>query len=121
MLTTNKVKVVGIADSVWDIPDEDDKNRVQHVNQCTIYYEIPLRSEVQGATGRSRGRGHATASLRIGKSELYDKFLNIPTPFFAEVDIQKVSTGRREIEEVVGFRPLEGYKEDAKPTLKAAG
>jgi hypothetical protein len=118
MLSTNKVKVIGMTDSVWDIADEDDKSRVSHVDNCLVFYEIPLRSEVVGATGRSRGRGVAAASIKIGNSALYDKFINIPTPFFAEIDIQKVSNGRKESEEVVGFRPLESYKEE-KP-LKAA-
>ena len=112
MLSTNKIKVVGIQNSDWEMTDED-TGRKSQVDTCTIHYEIPLRSVVEGQSGKSRGRGVATSQIRIGKASLFDKYEDIPLPFFAELDIQKVSTGKKEIEEVVGFRPLEGYKDNS--------
>lgn len=102
MLATYKAKVVGMKANSGSF--KDDNGRTIDFDSCKVYVELKMNGEF--------ARGVATQEYKIGKSGLFDKFKDIPLPFFAEIDVEKVSTGREEREEVTGFRPLEGYKEN---------
>lgn len=110
MLATYKAKVVGMKANSGSF--KDDNGRTIDFDSCKVYVELKMNGEF--------ARGVATQEYKIGKSGLFDKFQDIPLPFFAEIDVEKVSTGREEREEVTGFRPLEGFKDEPKPALKSA-
>lgn len=110
MLATYKAKVVGLKANQGEF--KDDNGRSIAFDSTKVYVELKMNGET--------ARGVATQEYKIGKSGLFDKYKDIPLPFFAEIDVEKVTTGREEREEVTGFRPLEGFKDDIKPNLKAA-
>lgn len=64
--------------------------------------------------------GFFTEELRLPSSELIRRLEHLPTPFYADIDTQRVGNGKVSKEVVIDVRPVEQVKPIAQP-IKAAG
>lgn len=64
-----------------------------------IYVQTPLDG--------SKGKGTATAEYSFGTSEEYERYKHLSFPLEVDVDLEIVSTGKSQVTQIVGFRPIE--------------
>lgn len=59
-------------------------------------------------------KGHTGAEFALGTSAEYEKYVHLPFPFFADVDIEIVTTGSAMRQAVTAFVPVLDQKIPAK-------
>lgn len=99
MQSTYRGKVVGVSAAAGSFKD-DDGNLIEF-DSTKVYVELTLSGK--------QARGVATQVYKVGKSDVF-KDLKLETcalPFWAEFDVRKVTNGREQKEEIVGFRMIE--------------
>jgi hypothetical protein len=79
----------------------DDSGRQIEYDYTKAHVQLVMR-----AGPGAKGRGVATEAFKIGDSALYDKLAALPMPFEAEFQMQKVSNGKEDKEEIIGFLPV---------------
>lgn len=76
----------------------------RHYDSTKVFLLMPL-DESKGTA-----KGFATVELPFGDSTEFARLKDIPCPFFADVDIQMVSTGSGLKQQVVAVTPIKPSK-----------